>query len=155
MKLLTAKLIIEHESCPNLAYLGRFVNEDPGQRAITDSEAFVHKPKDSTTLKYFISSPPRTDADRMLENIKELYRENYDRMLAYEYGDWHMVQIHLEIRIEIGGAVQKIVSETSHNVPSDCDCMGEYAEDMLDELGPVLKKLGFSVKDVLEFGLEI
>ena len=157
MKLLTARLSIEHEKCADLLYLGYFTNQDPGQEAIDAGEAFEHKPNDPSTLDFFIPCDVGMTAMAMggQHCVKGILKENYERMLAHEAGEWYMTQIYLEIGIEIGGTVQKIVSDTSHNVPSDCDCLGEYAEDMLDELAPVLTELGFSVQDVLELGLEV
>jgi hypothetical protein len=153
MKLITAKLMYEPDPAPDLSHLGYFTNRKPGEEEFEAGRVFKHKHHDPSTLDYFISAEcPEIE---LRKEALALYKENYERIMEFDEGLWHMQTVRLEICVEIGGTRQVLTSPGQKNIPSDCDCLGEVAEEELDLLEPALKELGFSVKEVLELGLEI
>jgi hypothetical protein len=157
MKLITAKLETTYSALPDFSDLGHYTNWKPDEIRFEKGSVFKTPAsvRRASRLKYFVCAVDQVADDLSDEEKRKEYMAQYERMLAYEQREWFMHDIWLELRIEIGGTLQAIVSRTVPNVPSDCDCRGDYAEELLDELEPVLKELGFSVQDVLELGLEI
>lgn len=154
MRLITAKLRTAPDSDASFEYLGVFTNKQPAPQEFECGRAFEHRPGDPFTLNYFISA--EVDSALDLEIRKLRYRENYERMLEYENSGWYPMEVWLEITLEIGGTAQVLQSPGEHDVASDCpECLADIAEQQLDLLAPALKELHFSIKDVLELGLEI
>lgn len=153
MKLITAKLVTQPDAYPDLSFLGSFTNKDPDEVLFYNGKAFVHRPNDPLTLNYFISA----DVDESLEDdIKRArYLDNYETMCAFDRNEWYMMFVQIVIRIQIGDTIQEIKSAGTGGIMSNCDCLGELAEEELDSLALTLKELHFSVKDVLELGLEL
>ena len=132
------RIIIKHliDENADLSYLGEFSDRRKNQGKYT-----INHGQQPLGYKYF-------NADNV-DNMKQA-KQNYERMIDYNKGNWWMIGIKAEAEIETGNMnfrlLNTIKSSELWGVNSDCDDseFKEIEDERLDELKDVLRKLGFS-----------
>lgn len=144
------KITIKHifDTSPDLDYLGTYDNEAKDEFAI-DREALG----DMRSHEYRYFNPQKGMGNTPREQRKYA-KEAYQRMEAYERGEWHCigVQAVAEIAVKAGNSTmtQEITSGSLWGIESDSDAatIKEVEGEQVDELADQLKAFGFTTRQI-------
>jgi hypothetical protein len=138
------KIIIRHipDYDADLDWIGTFDREPQSEFAIE------HEPDNNRTYNWF---NPQKGA---VENKKQAKRD-YERLLAYDRGDWGMIGIKAEAHIacSLDGKTWKLDTITSGGlwgIETDADekYHNEIEQEQLAELKDYLKEYGFTDEEI-------
>lgn len=128
------------DESPDLSWLGEYDNE-PGENAI-DREAIG----DRNRGEYRYCNVTMSAADT---GNPDSVQQDYNRLEAYNRGEWCMIGIWAEVRVYIAGVMQIIRSGGLWGIESDSE--ESYSEqvyaEQCDELANILADMGFDVID--------
>lgn len=130
------KLVREVDTSPDLSFIGKY-SQTPGKNAI-DREVRDHLPRGE--FRYFnVANPDSVEQD-------------YQRMTAYNRGEWHMLGISAKAEIVVDGVCQQITSGGLWGIESDAseDYFREIEQDELAGLRRILVDLGFALAQIDE-----
>ena len=134
---------IEVEVIPDydadLSYLGTFDAEPKGEHAIE------HEPNDPSTHNWF----------NCQTGMEEYAQREYERMLAYDRGEWGMVGVKAVAEIQISDdgknwLCNEVASGGLWGIENDGgeDYIKEVGRDQVSELRDMLLELGFTAKEI-------
>ncbi len=127
------------DDAPDLSHLGEYTNSGGSRDAIKRENAGRGE------YKYFL--PAMTGEETGNPDSPRL---DYERMEAYNTGDWHMRFCQAVAVVSIKGVMQRITSGGLSGVESDSgeDYFAEIASDEFDDLADILTALGFTPEQI-------
>lgn len=144
IKKITLKRVPDYDA--DLSYLGTF---DPQAQS---DYAIAHEPDNNRTFNWF--NPQNVEGDTP-RNLRKYAKQDYERMMAYENGHWHMMMVKAEAEIatsEKGNSwlINKVSSGGLWGLESDSDesYFKEVEDEQMAELKDLLLELGFTAEDI-------
>lgn len=141
---ITIKYLPDYDA--DLSYLGTFDNEQKSEYAIN------HEPDNSRVFNWF--NPQETTGDTP-RNLRKYAKQNYERIMQYERGNWSMYGIKAEAKIATDAGYEswllnEITSGGLWGLESDMDdaSFKQVEDEQLDELKDVLRQIGFTDKEI-------
>lgn len=120
------RIVYAVDENPDLSFYGEY-SQKPGKFHIDRKE---RGDMERNQYQYFNSG----------EGDAEYLEQNYERMEAYNAGNWHMMGVWAEANIEMKGVTQRIRSGGIWGVESDSgkENINELAQEQLNELYDIL-----------------
>jgi hypothetical protein len=143
-KIFSVRIRHEIDEWPDLSWLGEYSDQPKGKYYIDRKE---RGDQGRNELRYF-SASRNYDGEKKKDAIKYM-EQDYERMDAYNRGNWYMMGIRAEAEISVAGnVIQKISSGGLWGVESDAgaDHLKEIEQEELNQLREQLRAIGFSDK---------
>ena len=146
----------EVDTYPDLSWLGEY-GKQPRKWAVDRKYHGGYNP--NREYRYFYPAWPPTDdmaREKKVQQWKDCMR-NFDRVEAYNQGQWCMLTVNAVAEIVVNGTIQNIHSGYLGGIESDSDqdYMETIAAEQLDELRVQLKELGFTDEQIQKAEEEI
>lgn len=153
-KILEVKIEQVLDEDPDLSFLGEYSN--------TEQEGAIETGREGSYFRYFI--PAMTGEET---GNPDSPQEDYERMEAYNRGEWHSMGIRASARIAINPG--RPASQTQYSVLEDIttpgiwgvesdsgeDYVTELGGEQLEELKDLLGELGFAAAEIAEAFKEV
>lgn len=144
-RILEVRIRQETDTDPDLSFLGEYTSKPGRPECTIDREARGDQGRNE--FQYFVAANSGEETGN-----PESVEQDYQRMEAYNRGDWHMVGVWAEARVQLTdqGAVQTIRSGGLWCIESDSEdgYLDEVEREELTALERELAGAGFSPMEI-------
>lgn len=133
-----------HDDSPDTSYLGEYSRNAGNEDKTIDRQA--RGDMGHGEFRYFVAAMSGEDTGN-----PQSVEQDYQRMEAFNAGNWHFIGVRAYAEIVINGVIQTITSGGLWGIESDSDVdyIKEVAKEQLYELTEQLQALGFTKRTII------